>query len=121
MRRSVLAAELAVVPGDDPIHVDDHAHPLGAGALQEGLHSLGPLAEVALEHDGEDLRSGPIEERKAKLARLIGGCDGIWPVEHIEEDGALVFAHARRLGLEGIVSKRKGSWSESATAWQDVN
>ena len=29
--------------------------------------------------------------------------------EHIEGDGPTVFAHACRLGLEGIVSKRKGS------------
>jgi bifunctional non-homologous end joining protein LigD len=30
--------------------------------------------------------------------------------EHIEgEDGAAVFAHACKLGCEGIVSKRKGS------------
>jgi len=29
--------------------------------------------------------------------------------EHIEEDGALVFDHACRLGFEGIVSKRMGS------------
>jgi bifunctional non-homologous end joining protein LigD len=29
--------------------------------------------------------------------------------EHIEGDGPTVFAHACKLGLEGIVSKRKGS------------
>jgi ATP-dependent DNA ligase len=29
--------------------------------------------------------------------------------EHIEEDGVIVFEHACKLGLEGIVSKRKGS------------
>jgi hypothetical protein len=29
--------------------------------------------------------------------------------EYIEEDGATVFLHACKLGLEGIVSKRKGS------------
>jgi hypothetical protein len=27
--------------------------------------------------------------------------------EHIEEDGPIVFKHACKLGLEGIVSKRK--------------
>ena len=29
--------------------------------------------------------------------------------EHIEADGATVFAHACKMGLEGIVSKRKSS------------
>ena len=29
--------------------------------------------------------------------------------EHIEADGATVFRHACRMGLEGIVSKRKDS------------
>jgi ATP-dependent DNA ligase len=35
------------------------------------------------------------------------------PREHIEHDGPLVFEHACRLGLEGIVSKRKASWYQS--------
>jgi bifunctional non-homologous end joining protein LigD len=29
--------------------------------------------------------------------------------EHIDEPGDVVFRHARKLGLEGIVSKRLGS------------
>ena len=29
--------------------------------------------------------------------------------EHLEGDGAMIFKHACRLGLEGIVAKRKGS------------
>ena len=35
--------------------------------------------------------------------------DGIRLNEHIEGDGPAVFRHACKLGLEGIVSKRKGS------------
>jgi bifunctional non-homologous end joining protein LigD len=34
--------------------------------------------------------------------------------EHIEGDGATVFAHACKLGLEGIVSKRKDSTYRAA-------
>ena len=34
---------------------------------------------------------------------------GIWFNEHIEGDGPIVFAHACKMGLEGIVSKRKDS------------
>jgi ATP-dependent DNA ligase len=38
---------------------------------------------------------------------------GIWFNEHIEGDGPTVFAHACKLGLEGIVSKRKDSMYRS--------
>jgi bifunctional non-homologous end joining protein LigD len=59
-----------------------------------------------IEHDGEDLRDHPFLERKAALARLLRDAKaGILLNEHIVEDGATVFAHACRLGAEGIVSK----------------
>jgi bifunctional non-homologous end joining protein LigD len=47
--------------------------------------------------------------RKAKLASLLRlSRDGIQYVEHSEvTNGAIVFDHACRLGLEGIVSKRR--------------
>jgi ATP-dependent DNA ligase len=45
--------------------------------------------------------------RKAALARLLRDTEaGILLNEHIVEDGAIVFAHACRLGAEGIVSKK---------------
>jgi bifunctional non-homologous end joining protein LigD len=63
-----------------------------------------------VELDGRDLRGDPIEVRKDALAALLMGArPGLQLVEHIEEDGAAVFRHACVLGLEGIVSKRKGS------------
>ena len=42
-----------------------------------------------------------------KLERLVGHSEGIRFSEHIEGDGAIIFAHACKLGLEGIVSKRR--------------
>jgi bifunctional non-homologous end joining protein LigD len=48
--------------------------------------------------------------RKATLAKLIAHAGpGIQLNEHIEGDGPIVFHHACKLGLEGIVSKRKDS------------
>ena len=45
--------------------------------------------------------------RKAALARLLRGTKlGVLLNEHVAEDGTTVFAHACRLGAEGIVSKR---------------
>jgi bifunctional non-homologous end joining protein LigD len=60
--------------------------------------------------DGEDLRREPIERRKALLEKLLANSEiGIRLNEHLQLDGELVFEHACRLGLEGIVSKRLGS------------
>jgi ATP-dependent DNA ligase len=44
------------------------------------------------------------------LARLLGRAGhGVQLNEHLEAEGPVVFDHACRMGLEGIVSKRKGS------------
>jgi ATP-dependent DNA ligase len=60
-----------------------------------------------LELDGEDLRGLPLGDRKKRLARLLGKRRiGIVLSEHTDEDGALIFRQACKLGLEGIVSKR---------------
>src|SRR6516225_3234865 len=62
-----------------------------------------------IELDGSDLRSLPIETRRATLASLLRKQGAIRFSEHILANGPDVFAHACRLGAEGIVSKRLGS------------
>jgi bifunctional non-homologous end joining protein LigD len=63
-----------------------------------------------IELNGDDLRRDPLEVRKATLANILATVDrGIWFNDHIEDDGPTVFKHACKLGLEGIVSKRKDS------------
>jgi bifunctional non-homologous end joining protein LigD len=63
-----------------------------------------------IEPNGDDLRRDPLEVRKATLASIVAKAhSGIRFNEHIEGDGPTVFAHACKLGLEGIVSKRKDS------------
>jgi bifunctional non-homologous end joining protein LigD len=63
-----------------------------------------------LELDGRDLRREPIETRKATLASLLRRCPpGGRLNEHLAHSGDMVFRHACKLGLEGIVSKRLGS------------
>jgi ATP-dependent DNA ligase len=63
-----------------------------------------------LELNGEDLRGKTLIVRKATLASLLVKVGvGLRLNEHIDADGPLVFAHACKLGLEGIVSKRKAS------------
>src|SRR5215467_11843230 len=63
-----------------------------------------------IELNGDDLRRDPLEVRKATLASMVAkASSGIRINEHIEGDGPTVFAHACKMGLEGIVSKRKDS------------
>ena len=63
-----------------------------------------------IELNGDDLRRDPLNVRKATLASVLArAAPGLSLNEHMEEDGAPVFAHACKLGLEGIVSKRKDS------------
>src|SRR5215469_11995119 len=60
-----------------------------------------------IEHDGKDLRDRPFLDRKAALTRLLRDTKvGILLNEHVAGDGPTVFAHACRLGAEGIVSKK---------------
>jgi bifunctional non-homologous end joining protein LigD len=84
--------------------------PDGLSRFEELSRREGPNHDLRLrldEHDGEDLRSLAFLDRKAARARLLGSVDGgILLNEHTNEDGAAVFAHACRLGAEGIVSKR---------------
>jgi bifunctional non-homologous end joining protein LigD len=63
-----------------------------------------------LELNGNDLRREPFGVRKATLASLLRSCPpGVRFNEHLPHDGEVVFRHACKMGLEGIVSKRLGS------------
>jgi bifunctional non-homologous end joining protein LigD len=70
-------------------------------------HPLPCACRTRLELDGEDFRALPLGDRKNRLARLLGKRRlGIVFSEHSDEDGALLFVHACRTGLEGVVSKK---------------
>jgi hypothetical protein len=56
-----------------------------------------------------DLLKRPIKERRNALPRLVAGVNGTLYSEAVVAEGAVVFAKACELGLEGIVSKRAGS------------
>ncbi len=72
----------------------------------DALHRRGRVTDAILqafdlaELDGEDLRPLPLGKRKERLARLLAR------VRVTDENGAVVFLHACKMGLEGIVSKR---------------
>lgn len=57
--------------------------------------------------DAEDLTGLPLWQRKERLEALLKGAPGSLQFsEHYTGNGELVYQHARKLGVEGIVSKR---------------
>ncbi len=116
-RFPIAAAAVAALPGrsflldGEAIVTDDS----GLAAVFELIrrHRHGAKAVLCafdlIEFDGQDLCRQPIEQRKAKLAKLVRGPHpGIVLNEHYDGDGEIVFKHACKLGCEGIVSKRLG-------------
>jgi len=86
-------------------------------ALQDTL-SKGHAADLVyfafdlLHLDGLDLMPLPLIERKATLKKLLGRRRGGGPIRYsdrVQGQGGAFYAHACKLGLEGIVSKLAGS------------
>jgi ATP-dependent DNA ligase len=75
----------------------------------EGGAEASLVAFDLLRLDGDDMRERPIEARREALARLVAGAQGIVFSDALPAEGAVVFAKACEMGLEGIVSKRAGS------------
>lgn len=72
--------------------------------------------------DGRDLRRVPLADRRQMLRQVIGEADPsscIQFSDHFEGDCAAFFAAAEAAGVEGIVSKRAGSFYRSgpSKAW----
>ena len=90
-------------------------------ALQQaaaGTASHTPLVYFVfdlLRLDGQRLDHLPLEERKARLRSLVepaapkpqAKAGRIRYSDHVVGDGDKLFEHAKRIGLEGIISKRK--------------
>src|ERR1041385_106419 len=96
---------------DGEVAVADAEGHTDFGALQDALgrggKGIGYYVFDLLELDGEDLRKRPLIERKEKLAQLLKGVPAPLSFsDHIKGTGDEVYAHACKIGLEGIVSKR---------------
>jgi bifunctional non-homologous end joining protein LigD len=117
----------------EAVALDPHGVPDFA-ALQAALSEGKSDALIFFAFDllfagGEDLRPLPLRDRKARLGELLDGLKGKHPalryVEHFETSGDSVLESAKRMNLEGIISKeldapyksgRVGSWLK--TKWR---
>lgn len=101
-KQLVLDGEVAVVMPD------------GRTSFQALQNRDGPLAYFVfdlLQLGDDDLTAEPLEQRKAKLAKLVGSKQTavIRFSDHVIGRGAEFFQLACKRGLEGIVSKRRDS------------
>ena len=104
-----LPAESALIDGEAVAFLPGGHSDFGALRTKAGGARASLVAFDLLSLEGEDLCERPLEERREALARLVAGVDSIMFSASVAGEGAIVFAHACELGLEGIVSKRAGS------------
>jgi bifunctional non-homologous end joining protein LigD len=109
------AAKLPDCMIDGEICALDHNGAPDFAALQAALSDgeTGKLIFFAFDllfAEGEDLRSLPLTDRKARLEKLLKKHDThLRYVEHFTSGGDAVLQSACRMNLEGIVSKRAGA------------
>ena len=111
-----LPVDNALIDGEAVTFLPDGHSDFGALRTKEGGERASFVAFDLLDLEGDDYRDRPLEERREALARLVHGAAGVQFSEALSADGPLVFAHACKLGLEGIVSKRVGSRYRSGTS-----
>ena len=109
---SKLGLDDALIDGEAAVVLPDGRTSFQALQNTAGTTRRGKLVYFVfdlLRLNGENLERLPLEERKARFKRLVGGrkTSRIRFSEHIIGRGEAFFAEACRAGLEGIVSKRR--------------
>jgi bifunctional non-homologous end joining protein LigD len=104
----VLPVDHVLLDGEAVVFLPDGHSDFSALRSNRGAAEASFVAYDLLRFQGENWRSMPLEVRRAQLESVVADVDGIKFSEAIDGDGAIVFDHACRLGLEGIVSKRLG-------------
>ena len=124
-----LPAEQAILDGEITVLLPDGTS--SVRALEE-LHAGAGRGQLTymifdlLYLDGRDLTAARLEDRKMALARLLDSATDKAAVlrygDHVVGEGAEFFAHACRLGLTGIVSKRREAPYSTARSsdWRHV-
>jgi bifunctional non-homologous end joining protein LigD len=104
VERATLDGEVVVVREDGTTSFADLQ-----AAFQEGArHPLTYFVFDLLHLNGHNPRNLPLRDRKALLARVVGGADEnvLRISEHLESNGPEIFRSACKMRAEGIVSKR---------------
>jgi len=126
---SKLPAKSAIIDGEVVVLAADGTTSFAElqAAFREGeKHPLTYFAFDLLHLNGRSLRALPLIERKSILDSLLTSISGEESIvrisEHVETDGAAVFAQACALGAEGIVSKRSSSkyTSGRSSSWLKI-
>ena len=103
-----LPVESALIDGEAVVFRPDGQGDFAALRTKDGAWRAAFVAFESIDVEGEDFRKLPLEVRRARLEGLIGPDGAIVFSEALEVDGALMFAKACELGVEGVVSKRRG-------------
>src|SRR5262249_32527871 len=110
MLRHGLRSRSCIIDGEAVACDDNGVASFDLVRHQRANESIFLYAFDLIELNGDDLRRDPLEVRKATLAPIVAKASpGIRFNEHMDGDGPTVFPHACKLGLEGVVSKRKDS------------
>jgi bifunctional non-homologous end joining protein LigD len=109
---ALLDGEIVVLLDDGRASFQALQQAMGEAGLKARSHARQALAYLVfdlLELDGESLLARPLEERKARLQALVarGGSRRIRYADHVVGHGEAFFEQATKLGVEGIVSKRR--------------
>lgn len=105
-----LPVDSCLLDGEAVVFLPDGRSDFHALRSRDGQAAATLFAVDALSIAGADLRQLPVEERRSALGRLLRRPPtGILVSELIDAPGEAVLRRACSLGLEGIVSKRRGS------------
>jgi bifunctional non-homologous end joining protein LigD len=100
----------AIIDGEAVVFLPGRHSDFAALRTRAGGELASFVAFDLLQFEREDWRMLPLEARRAQLESPIAGTDAIRFSKGLATaDGATMFAHACKLGLEGIVSKRASS------------
>jgi bifunctional non-homologous end joining protein LigD len=123
VERALIDGEVVALTRDGASNFQRLQEAVGAGRTGELVYEAFDLLYLG----DRDLASLPLAERKAGLARLLalaglGGAAAVRYTEHLEGNGPAFFDEACRLGLEGIVSKRRAAPYRAGRGpdWQKV-
>jgi bifunctional non-homologous end joining protein LigD len=105
-----IKAATAVIDGEVVVPAADGSTDFAAlqNELKGSSKSIVLVAFDLLYLNGRDVRKLPLFRLKNELKKVVAGTD-IQFSENFEIDGEAMFAHACKLGLEGVVSKVRNS------------